>query len=214
MFSFMVHLSDQNPANRDRDMAKNAISGMVNNHPMLVPEVLSGANDKRRALRQLGQQRPEGLYLDRVPAVSFNPEINRPILRYASKIGLALYYREMFKVALQNYLIWSAWTQATNLKQMESFVEVSGFLPKMTIGSRTNINFGDRFRYRWSASDPEEDVEVFATTCQFGDGMVIAVLIAEDLPIEEQRSGWVSVSDLMSTDSVPGLIENPLMRDY
>ena len=48
-----------------------------------------------------------------------------------------------------------------------------------TVGLRRNVQFGDQFGYRWDRSEPPDNDDLFMFVAQFGQGMVVTGLLAD-----------------------------------
>ena len=126
-----------------------------------------------------------------IPA-AIGPHIDR----YSRKLAAALYYREKGKPIASDFVLWTRWAQAQDKRQMASFLEVARMSPFQTIGARTNLNFGDRFAYRYDMAD---DNDLFMAVAQFGQGLVIAMLIADGSSAKELKNdGWIAADRIYS----------------
>lgn len=75
---------------------------------------------------------------------------------------------------------------------MEAFVEVAKMSPFVTVGKRPNINFGDRFGYRYDKSD---DNHLFTAVAQFEQGLVVGMLVVDGESANEiDEADWVPVA--------------------
>ena len=199
-FSFIVRMSDQNTKNYDGPESQRAINGMANNHPNLLPNPYLSGPEKRRNLARLGMRKPYGMANDDIPMVLLPREIDVPIRRYTTKIVAALYYREKRRALPLDHwahVRWGQGSQPSGQAMLEGFLRIT---PLAVQGSRTNMNIGDRFGYRYNKYD---DPDVFAVIAQFGMGLIIAALVAPqsfaeqtDIPSDEWRpiAKWLDKS--------------------
>ncbi len=197
-FAFLCNLSDRNPDNYDGDQSRRLIHGIRNNQPHLFPRLPESANERRRGLRQLGQALPPGMSLSEVPMVSLSTDYEPIIRRIGAKIGLALYYRHKGIPALETMGITCNWAQAVNMKMMAIFAEVAKDLQFREEGWRPNLDFGDRFSYIWNIEDSSNDPDIFAAIVQFGQGMVVCILMTDISKFSDdgELEHWVTVKDL------------------
>jgi hypothetical protein len=199
-FAFMCHLSDRNPDNYDKKQTSKLIDGIRNNQPHLIPKMLQSANEKRRALKQLGQLRPSGWPLERVPMAQISRDFDPILKRVTAKIALALYYRHKGKAAPHSHGLSCYCTQATNRIKMAGFEKVAKEFSFVERGWRSNLNFGDRFGYIWNEEENGEP-DMFGMIAQFGQGMVICAMFLEGstLTKEVNEEKWLTVSDILTS---------------
>ena len=170
-----------------------AYQGVRNNLPHLMPFTGISNSDKRRALRAKGLQKPVNMLVKDIPMVGVPKDIDAYVHRYTRKMAAALYYREKGKPIGQDFVIWTHWAQAIDKLQMGSLLEVAKMSPFVTVGERSNLKFGDRFGYRYDKSDEND---LFTAVAQFGQGLVVAMLIADGESAKELdgEEGWVKAS--------------------
>lgn len=196
-FAFMVRMCDANDANYDEAESNKAISGLANNLRHLLPNPFLGSNDKRRAWRSMGLEIPSGELAADLPVVEIDPAFHAHVLRYARKLALALYYKEKGRIAPPDHRVMTAWTQLTNRRGMNSLRGFLEITPRITVGRRTNLEFGDRFQYRWDESDVPD---LMAALVTFGKGVVLGAAVAEPKAAtavgESKGWVWVRVGDL------------------
>jgi hypothetical protein len=186
-----VRFNDPSTENYNREEIIKAFKGVQNNLPHLLPFSLSG-RDKRAGLKAKGLTKPASMLLKDISMVGIPAAIGPYIDRYCSKLGAALYYREKGKPVGPDFALWTHWAQAVDQIQMPGLLEVARMSPFQTIGGRMNLNFGDRFGYR---CDKADENDLFMAVAQFGQGLVIAMLVADELPAEEMaKDGWVKAS--------------------
>lgn len=194
-FGNFVRMTDPNPDNYRSEDARKSYSGISNNLPHLLPRMALTSRDKRRALRNMGLAKPPNVALDSLPMVAISTDIDPHIHRYARKMAAALYYKEKGKPIGLGFRIWTAWTLPTYAHQMKGVVEILKDIPFQTIGARPNMNFGDRFGYRFDKAD---DNDLFAVVAQFGRGVIVTMLIVDDLSAAEMTAedgdDWVMAS--------------------
>jgi hypothetical protein len=191
-FGMFVRLSDPSDENYRSAEVQKIVQGIRNNLPHLSPIVGLSTIDRRRALRAKGLTVPPGKTVAEIPMVGFPPAIDAYIHRYARKLAAALYYKEKGNPIGLDFVIWTGWTAATDKRQMEGYLQVAAMSPFRTVGTRINLNFGDRFGYK---CDKADDNDLFTAVAQFGQGLVIAMLVADgESAIEIDEDGWVRAS--------------------
>lgn len=202
-FAFYVRLLDRNPANFEDAEVDRMVSGLRNNLPHLFPNGRLTNRDKRRVLHQMGLEKPRGLALSQVPVVQFESVVNNHIDRYTRKIGLALYYREQGVPASRDHMMLASWGQSASPSFVNSMAGFVNMTPIVTVGARSNLDFGDQFTYR---CNKRLEPDVFAMIAQFGAGIIINCLIVEPefyakldhgplLDDAHSIDAWVSVKD-------------------
>lgn len=194
-FAMFVRVNDPSNDNYRRDEIRKSYSGIKNNLPHLLPFTGLSKSAKRRALRDKGLKKPPNVLIDDVPLVGVPAAIDEYIHRYARKMAAALYYREKGKPIGRDFVIWSHWAQAVDKRQMEGLMKVAKMSPFMTVGGRSNLNFGDRFGYRYDMSDEND---LFTAVAQFGQGLVVTMLVADGESAKELEGeeGWVRASTM------------------
>jgi len=134
------------------------------------------------------------MLIDDVPLVAIPAQIDEYVHRYARKMSAALYYREKGKPIGKDFVIWTHWAQAVDKHQMKGLLEVAKMSPFVTVGERSNLEFGNRFGYRYDKSDEND---LFTAVAQFGNGLVIAMLVADSESAKEiEEDGWVKASSM------------------
>ena len=202
VFSFVVQMCDRNSDNYDRPKARRAINGIRNNFPHLMPSIIDDSEEKFRALTHLGQPIPVNFPAAKVPLVALPRGIHDHVERVAKKILLAIYYKELGRIAGPRHRAWSSWGFASDLKAMKHFGEVAGMARYKTLGWRRNVAFGDQLAYRWDCSDDAQEGDLFMLVAQFGQGLVTASLLTDQESFEkmvadgEDELDWISVSEL------------------
>jgi hypothetical protein len=198
-FAFMCHLSDRDNANYDRTMSRRLMQGIKNNLPDLFPQIVQGANNRRRGLRQLGVEKPVGAVLDDVPMVEFPRQIDPVLRKVATKLGLALYYKHKGRPASPSHGIVSYWAQYADQRAMERFGQVISELQFLRRGTRSNFDFGNRFSYAWNIEEPDEP-DIFIAVAKFGSGLVTCSMLTEQSAWEsdENPSHWITVAEFSS----------------
>lgn len=195
-FGMFVRINDPSPDNYRSHEVRKSVEGIRNNLPHLIPFTGLSTRERRNALRAKGLTLPPGMTVADVPLVGIPAAIDEHLHRYARKIGAALYYREKGKPIRPDFVIWTNWGAATDKRQMKGFLVVAGMSPFATIGTRRNLNFGNRFGYRYDMADEND---LFSAVAQFGDGLVIVMLIADGESAKEiDEDGWVPASAMFS----------------
>lgn len=195
VFSFVVQMLDRNSDNYDREQARRAISGIVNNHPELAPQTVSDPADKIAALHAMGQPIPITTPLSDVPLIALPAGIADSIERVAMKIGLALFYRETGRIATKDHRIFAAWAMSSDRYAMQGIEQIKSMARFETSGWRPNLKFGDRLTYRWDVSEnPDEDI--FMAVVEFGRGLIITTFINNhETWLKVGDDDWVSVEE-------------------
>lgn len=193
-FGMFVRINDPSPENYRRDEVRKSVEGIRNNLPHLMPFSGLTANDKRKALRDKGLVVPRGMTVAEAPLVAVPAAIDPYVRRYARKLAAALYYKEKGRPIAQDFVIWTEWGAATDKRRMEALLEIARMSPFATIGARTNLNFGNRFGYRYDQAD---DNDLFSAIAQFGEGLVLVMLIADGESAKEiEEEGWIAASQM------------------
>lgn len=192
-FGMFVRINDPSNGNYRREELLRSFSGIQNNLPHLMPFTGLSRTAKRQALREKGIEKPPNVLVDDLPLVGIPAEIDAYVHRYARKIAAALYYREKGRPIGQDFLIWTHWAQAVDQTQMKGLLEVAKMSPFLTIGRRSNLDFGDRFGYRCDKSDLND---LFTAVAQFGQGLILTMLVADGKSATELvgEEGWVRAS--------------------
>ena len=192
-FGYFVRLIDPSNVNYRSEEIRKAVTGIKNNLPHLLPKFDLSAREKRKALVAMGHDKPINLATSDIPSVAIPAEIDLHVHRYARKLAAALYYREKEKPISPQSIMWTRWCLATDKRQMDRFLQVAEMMPLKTIGARPNLNFGNRFGYRF---DKGNDNDLFSAMAQFGQGLVVAMLVvdAESAKALDEDDGWVPAS--------------------
>jgi hypothetical protein len=205
-FGMFVRITDPSPNNYRREETQRAVQGIRNNLPHLMPNAGLTRRDKRNALKAKGLAVSPGKTIADVPMVSVPATINENVERYARKLVAALYYREKSKPLGLDFEIYVAWTTATDKNSMTAFLEMANMSPFVTVGKRTNLQFGDRFGYRYSKAD---DNDLFMAVAQFGQGLVLAMLVADGESAKKMdEDGWVPVSEMFAHSAAKNEIDD------
>lgn len=187
-----VRINDPSPENYRHEEVRKSVEGIRNNLPHLMPFTGLTTRDKRKALQDKGLIVPPGMSFADVPLVGIPAAIDKHVHRYGRKLAAALYYREKGRPIGRDFIIWTNWGAATDKRRMKSFLEVARMSPFTTVGARTNLNFGDRFGYRYDQADENH---LFTAIAQFGQGVVLVMLVADGESAKEiQEEGWVTAS--------------------
>ena len=193
-FAFFCRMSDTDNMNYDRATSKRLISGIKNNMPNLLPDTRISANVKKRTLSEFGMPRPIGRAVSELPMAAFPTEID-PILRcVATKLGLALYYHHKGTIAPINYLTMGFWAQQMHRYTMSRWAKVAEDLTGVEIGARRNINFGNRFGYRWAVEEDGHG-DIFIAISHFGKGLVTCSIVCDPRIFKEGEwpPEWLTV---------------------
>ncbi|MEM9670693.1 MAG: hypothetical protein AAF950_17395 [Pseudomonadota bacterium] len=176
-FAFFVRILDHNDQNHNSEELNRMISGMVNNHPHLIPYFQSVST----SVGEFGI------------ANVVNEETHNVIIRAARKIGVAIYYREQQRIPTLEHQIWATWCQVQYRDANEGLENFVKMTPLVTIGTRRNVDLGDRFTYRCNKAD---DPDILAFLATFGKGMAIVGAIADSVSARkiDTAEDWTSVA--------------------
>lgn len=194
-FAFFCRMSDTDNANYDQATSKRLIAGIKNNMPELFPNARISANLKKRTLSSFGLQKPSGVAVAEIPMAAFPREVD-PVLRMvAIKIGLALYYRHKGSIASRSHLTMGYWSQLANRRTMANWEKVAQDLTGVEIGSRQNIDFGNRFGYRWAVEEDGQR-DILVAISHFGRGLVACSIVADPavFSASDRPPEWLSVA--------------------
>lgn len=193
-FGMFVRISDPIPENYRSDEVLKSVAGIRNNLPHLMPFTGLTARDKRAALRDKGLVIPPGTTIAEAPLVGIPAAIDEHVRRYARKLAAALYYKEKGKPVGPDFVFWTEWGTATDRRRMENLQEIIRMSPFSRIGTRTNLNFGNRFGYRY---DKAHDNDLFTAIAKFGGGLILVMLVADGESAKEiEEDGWVTTSQM------------------
>lgn len=176
-FSCMVHFNNHDPHLFDERGFARLIDGLRNNLPHMNSFDNLTPNQKRRALSDLGIERPAGTPLSEVAIVTVHPEFGIRTRRYLWKLARALFYKHVGRSAKSSSIAWSAWFQGKATNHQAHLETWQSITPILIHGTRRNFDYGNRFKYRINYSD---ELEVFAATGQFGDGLIFNVLLVNE----------------------------------
>jgi hypothetical protein len=195
IFGFYVRMMDRNAQNYDPEGTHRMISGMANNAPHLLPNPYLSNRAKRSSLKSLGLAKPSSMLAQDIPLVEFDGRVHEHLRRYLRKIACAIFYREFSAAPGANYQIWTHWDQSTLPRAFETLQPFVEMTPHVTIGARPNLDFGDRFSYRFNKS---EQPDCLAAIAKFGEGMIAAMLILAPKIFEEMdnKEDWVTVENM------------------
>ena len=195
-FAFIARISDQDNANYDRETSRRLIRGIKNNLPQMLPDIGLPANKKRRAIRNLGLSKPQGMLLRDVPIAAFPINADEMIRKVGVKVGLALFYKQKGHAAHLDYQCCSYWTQASDISTISRWREIASEFQGVEWGSRKNLDFGNRFRYGWAEEEPNTP-EIFFTIAEFGKGISICTMIWDSIlgPEVNDAPENISVAD-------------------
>jgi hypothetical protein len=195
-FAMFVRVNDPSNDNYDSNEMRKLYAGVKNNLPHVLPFADISRRTKRRALRSKGLQKPAHVLIEDVPMVGIPAEIDEYVHRYARKLAAALYYREKAKPVGREFVVWTHWATATDRLQMQTVLEVARMSSFKTIASRSNLSFGNRFAY---VCDKADHNELFMAVAQFGKGLVLTMLIVDEISARELDSeGWLPFSEMFS----------------
>lgn len=196
-FGMFVRLGDADENNYRQSDVKRLISGVANNLPNILPRIDLSPRAKRNSLRAMGLQKPSHVLAADIPLMAVPTDIQPHMHRYGCKLACALFYREMGKAAPADYHVWAIWGQEADRARMASWDKFVSMTPLVTIGQRSNFDFGNRFRYRCNKTAPPQP-DLFAAVAQFGEGIAVAVVIVhETSEIHALEVGeWKTVADM------------------
>ncbi len=172
----MVIANDMNDKNFDPKALDRLAVGMRNNLPHLLP--LREIETAETRLTKMGLVLPRPQFLDEPKMVEFSPEFHIHINRYLAKMMCALFYREQGRPVPHDFLIWTHWGQMADEQSRNLSESMKKITPMITIGKRSNLDFGDRFSYRANYVD-REDISMMAVVGEFGQGVVFFSIVAD-----------------------------------
>lgn len=190
---FFVRLVDPDDSAYRQDQSANALKGLRNNLPGLMPKFNLTNSEKRQGFRDYDIARPVGVLMSDVPMVGVPDEAHEAILRYARKLAAALFYREIGKPGPLDYFVWATWSQGANVAHMKAWRGFVEMTPLINRAGRTNLDFGNRFGYR---CNKKANPDLFAAIAQFGEGLALAMVVVN--PASRSRldhTDWVAIGD-------------------
>lgn len=173
-FSCMVYFNNHDEAVADDVGLRRLLDGLKNNLPHLARFRHMGPNEKRRAMREMKIERPVGLPLQDIPIVEVPSEFRERVNRYLRKMVRALFYKHVGRPAKASSVPWAWWSYERAGIHEQWTEEWLKMTPIPVQGKRSNMDFGDRFRYRINYSDEHE---AFAAIGQFSDGLIFYVVL-------------------------------------
>ncbi|WP_277667449.1 hypothetical protein [Novosphingobium lindaniclasticum] len=176
-FSCMVYFNSHDETLFDERGFTRLIQGLKNNLPHMNEFRDLSPNQKRRALTHFGIERPHGTPLAELGLVTVHPEFNERTKRYLCKLARALFYKHVGRPAKSSSIAWSAWAQGKGTNSQKTLEQWLSVTPIHVQGTRSNFDFGNRFRYRINYSD---ELEVFLAAGQFGDGLIFYLSVASE----------------------------------
>jgi hypothetical protein len=166
-FSVMVHVNADDPDVDVKGFLR-VVEGLRNNLPHLHGFHELSTNQKRHAIRNMGIQRPQGMALSEMPLVTIPDGYHDHMRPYICKISRALFYKHAGRIARPDTVGWAAWSTGKGGAFQSTSEKWEKITPVAVRGARTNVEIGDRFRYRVNYSDT---IDAFAVTGQFSRGM-------------------------------------------
>ena len=165
----MVHLANLNEENSDLVQFGKLISGLENNLPHLTTFAEMTMREKRAAIREEGFVRLPGMTLAETLMVKIPEGFGEHIDRYLRKLVKAVFYKHVGRPAPGEWVTWAEWSHGQMNANRVATEAWERMTPTIIQGVRSNIDFGDRFRYRINYSD---EMPALATVGQFGSGLI------------------------------------------
>lgn len=192
VFGFYATLSDFEEENYNFTHLDKLRRGIRNNFPNLLPRLDLSANEKRRALRSIGQSTRREKFLNDEPIAAMPVEFAETGSIIGRKLACAIYYRETGGILSKSHDIYTGWGQL-QLPQLEKIYKYfEELLPNSKFGNRTNIkNYGNRYSYKW---DFNKNEDLFGFVCRFGSGLFVWGITTStreiaDMPLNSFRFG-------------------------
>lgn len=195
-FALYVRMADPDDATFSQRDLERLLTGVGNNLPHLLPKIDLTSRQKRASLRELGLEKPRGVFAADLPFAAIPAAVHRHIERYARKIACALFYREMGRPAGATHEVWAIWGQGADRTRMDAWSEFRRITPMVVLGQRRNFDFGDRFGYRCNKTEPPQS-DVFAVIAQFGAGLaILAAIVHEGAKLRKDDQDWVPITQM------------------
>jgi hypothetical protein len=196
-FGFFARMLDRNPDNYDDSGTDKLITGLANNLRDILPNPYLNARQVRSGLKNLGLIKPSSISTSEIPMVEIPLQAHTHIIRYARKIAIALYYREQKRIADASYRVWVHWEQSTVPTSHDIHRKFAEMTPEIVHGTRSNLNFGDRFRYRCNKAD---EPDIMATMAGFGQGITIFTIITDRKNSDaiDNAIEWIDVCEALT----------------
>ena len=144
-------------------------------HPGFVQRMMDvGANEARRAAKELGIVRPKGATYREVGIVNVTDEMDRAVQTLACKLSKAVFFRETGKVFPAQGAIQFNWFTNADLFRfgpapvLDAFASVHCIQPSIV---RNKRSLSDQFDYRYSLSD-DGDIALLQAVFGMGFGFV------------------------------------------
>jgi hypothetical protein len=171
--------------------------GVKNNLPDLLPDFNLPTRDKRNSLRQLGLEKPAGIFAADLPLAGIPSGVHPRMERYARKILCALYYREMGRPAGSDHKVWAIWGQGGDKARMKAWEEFVAITPLITVAQRRNFDFGHRFGYRCNKTQPPHP-DLFAAIAGFGGGLaIVGSVVHAGANLKEDDYDWMPIRAML-----------------
>jgi len=155
-----------------------ALQGLKNNYPETLPTVRMTIGQKARALSARGITLPAH-QIGLAPIAKLAPAADDHFHRFARKLAKALFYRHLHKPVPSDFRIATTWTTGDQPNARELLDALTRFMPLLEAGSRTNVEMGDQFYYRFNVS---MDQEVIAYTASFNHRTFLSGVGAREGP--------------------------------
>lgn len=164
----MVYLAG-NDGTYDRKHFIRLLGGMKNNLPHLIPNARISANEKRRSLRKLGWEKPQGYSYSELPMAAIPAEVSVSLHRYIRKMTLALYYRHVGKIPSQLMRVWASWSHGQDRTLTDAIDLWMEMTPITDVGRRKNVDIGNAFKIRMNYS---VEMDAFIVIGQINEGLI------------------------------------------
>lgn len=184
-----LDFTDQNY--READLAK-LMSGVRNNYPALFPVVSPSANEERRMLRHLGQEKPRDMFLEDVPVAAMPVGVEPHFRYFARKLTAAVFYRLQGSPLTSSHFWMCRWFPSYDESLDDVISTFAGKWNHLIVGARANVDFGDQFSVL-AATARDDDVTTFIA--QFGTSLCFWCSAGKPQR-EELRSSWESYTPI------------------
>jgi hypothetical protein len=173
------------------------LQAVQNNSPTLQPDMWMRPIEKRKAFKQLGARKPDGMAWADVPVVQFPPSARFAVMVLGFKVGCALYYKHVGRPLLadgcvQNDLLAKATLMLHGVPKL--IRELAVHKPVL---KRSGKDLSRQFDYRYNMNT-ERGYGLFA--CMFRDSFAMNVVTVESLSRSgiTDDGGWTRVDGFLS----------------
>jgi hypothetical protein len=188
---------------RDRDLER-ILYGIRNNLPELLPDLNPSTNEKRRALRAMGIEKPQGVTYADLPMVGMSERVFEHVRSALRKLTCALFYKHIDRILPPDGALISAAEFNLAIADSKLAEELLPRLQHPTITRWNSEDISDQFCYRWTYDSALRAFVFLGLFAGAFVGLGCALETRERLLTEELRNPWfdlggkpVNVGDLM-----------------